>query len=71
MNNANRVSVYLDPRAKKVVTRLARERNVSHTALFRQALGVLEVIHDATVDGRYVGTAKDREDLETLIVAPF
>ena len=71
MEETTRVSVYLDPRTKEVVSRLARERNLSHTAVFRQALGGLQAIHDATADGCYVGTVRDRERLDTLIVAPF
>lgn len=70
MKDAERLNLYL---SRPVATRLremAADEQVSCAALVRQALGVLQVMRDANRAGLYVGTAHDREALETLIVAP-
>jgi hypothetical protein len=36
----------------------------------RQAIGMLQVLHDASREGLLVGTCRNREALETILVAP-
>lgn len=54
-----------------VMDRLASERGLTRPALFRQALGVLQTMHDGAKDGYYTGMTRTRENLETLLVAPL
>lgn len=71
MVDAERVSVYLPPAAASVARRLAERRQRTLSGIMREALGVLQAIDDATARGEYVGTAKDPEALDTVIVVPL
>ncbi len=51
------------------IERLAAERNLPRTGLVLQAIGLLQVIHDAKKDGRHIGLTPHRENLETVLVA--
>lgn len=53
------------------IARLGSERGLSRQALVLQALGVLQVAHDAAKEGYYHGLTRDRENLETVLVAPI
>jgi Ribbon-helix-helix protein, copG family len=66
-----RINLDLPKASGATLDRLCEERSLSRAALLRQALGVMQVFHDATREGRYVGTTKDREALDTVIVAPL
>ena len=68
---SKRVNLHLPPNAIAVLDRLATERCLTRTATVRQALGVLQVCHDATRDGLLVGTSADREKLNTVLIAPL
>jgi hypothetical protein len=63
-----RINLHLPETAAQTVRRLCEERKVSRATLIRQALGVLQVVHDATREGYYVGTTLDREQLATVII---
>lgn len=68
-----RLNVSLDVSAETgaAIRRLAKERNLQNTSLVLQALGVLQISHDAAKEGYYLGLSKDRSKLDTVIVSPF
>lgn len=70
MSDLERVNVYLAPPVAARLKEMAETERQSYSSIMRQALGVLQVMRDANRDGLYVGTSRDREALETLIVAP-
>jgi Ribbon-helix-helix protein, copG family len=69
--NPVRVNLHLPADAAVTMDRLALERGLTRTAVMRQALGVLQVLHDGTKSGNYAGLTPHRENLETLIIAPL
>ena len=66
-----RVIIDLPDPVAVIMDRLAKERGVSRPALIRQALGVLQCMHDGAKAGYYTGQTKVREDLSVLLVAPL
>jgi hypothetical protein len=66
-----RINLHLPLAAEAVIKRLCEERGVARTTLVRQALGMLQVAHDAAAQGHYVGTTRVREHLDQVIVAPL
>lgn len=66
-----RVSVMLPPEAESVARSIAQRRGISLSATFRLALGVLQLHEEARREGSYVGTARDREKLDQVIIAPL
>lgn len=50
------------------IRRLARERNTTQAGLFLQALGILHAVHEARKEGKHVGIATHRDDLETVLL---
>lgn len=62
------VQLRVSPATADTIRRLARERNVAHSGLFLQALGVLQVIHDAAKEGKHVGISPSRDCLETVLL---
>ena len=70
MQDAERLNVYLPAPVAARLRAMAAEEQMSYAAIMRQAIGVLQVMRDANRDGLYVGTARSREALDTLIVAP-
>ena len=66
-----RLTVTLPPLALHRVRSIAAERDISDNDVVRMAIGLLDVAERARADGHYVGTARDRESLDTLIVAPL
>ena len=66
-----RVNLDLPPTAAATLARIAQERGVKRTVLLRQALGAFQVMHDASREGLLVGTSRNRQHLETVIVAPL
>jgi predicted transcriptional regulator len=68
---SHRMNLRFPPEVIETMDRLARERGLSRPAIMRQALGVLQVAHDAAKEGHYVGLTRTRENLETLLVAPL
>lgn len=66
-----RMSVYLpDPVAQRL-REIATERDTGVNDCMRLAVAALDVMHRASREGRYVGTASDRERLDTVLVAPL
>lgn len=70
MSKASRVTVELGPNGTAVLEQLAEEREMSRSAVVRQAIGILQAMREANRDGYYVGISRNREALDTLIVAP-
>ena len=66
-----RVSFYLPQTVAERVSAIAEDRDISANDVVRMAIGVLDTFERARADGHYVGTARDRESLDTLIVAPL
>lgn len=64
-------TISLPPEADIVWRRIAKERGMTRSAVMRQALGILQVMDDEAKAGRYVGTSRDREALDTVIVSPL
>lgn len=71
MIGSTRVNLHLPPEIAAVMDRLADERGLTRTALVRQALGVMQVCHDAAKAGKHVGVSRSRDNLEIIIVAPL
>ena len=68
---AYRVNLTLPDTVGNVMERLCTEWQLTRPQLVRQALGVLQVVHDAGKSGRYVGTSLRREALDTVIALQF
>ena len=71
MSGSVRVNLDIPQEAAVVLDRLADERGLTRTALVRQAIGVLQAMHDGAKAGQYTGLTSRREDLETLLIAPL
>lgn len=50
------------------IDRIARERKVPRNCLVMQALGFLQVAHEANKAGKFVGVSEFRDRLDTVIV---
>ena len=66
-----RVVIDLPDPCAVVMDRLACERGLSRPALVRQAIGVLQAMHDGAKDGYLTGLSRNRENLDTVLVAPL
>ena len=71
MKDYIRVVIDLPRPIGAVIDRLAEERGLTRPGVVRQALGVLQVMHDGAKDGYMTGLTQDRSKLDTLIVAPL
>lgn len=73
MSRDIRIHVKLDvtEATEATIKRLARERNTTTTGLVMQALGIIQVAHDSAKEGYYHGLTKDREKLDTVLIAPL
>jgi len=67
----SRVVIDLPDPAASVLDRLAEERNLTRPGVVRQALGILQAMHDGAKEGYLTGLTKDREKLDTVLVAPL
>lgn len=67
----SRVNLDIPPAANDVLKRLSAERGVSKPAVIRQALGVLQAMHDGAKEGYITGLTRDRSKLDTVLVAPL
>lgn len=54
-----------------VVDALASDLDLSKVAVVRRALGVLHAAEQARAAGHYVGTTRNREHLEQVLVGPL
>ena len=66
-----RIHMDIPPEAAVVLDRLAKERGLTRAAVIRQAVGVLQAMHDGAKDGYLTGLTKDRQAMDTLLVAPL
>ena len=71
MSGTVQVNIRISPAELAAADRIARERSVSRTTVLRQALGFLQVAHDAGQRGHYVGTHPDREAFQQIIIGPL
>jgi hypothetical protein len=70
-SGSKRLSIYVPRETEAVAKAIAAQRQISVNAVFRLALGVLKVHEEARAAGQYVGTTRDREALDQVIVAPL
>jgi hypothetical protein len=70
MIDEGRINLRLPPVTANKVRALAKERNQTLVGLVREAVGVLQTAHQGGKDGLYLGLAKHRENLETVLVSP-
>ena len=63
--------VDIAPAVDRVLTRMAKERDMTKPAVVREALGVLQTIRDYTAEGYTAGLVKDREKLDVVLGAPL
>jgi hypothetical protein len=54
-----------------IVDQIAVERGLSRSGLVRQALGVIQAMHEGAKHGLHTGMTRDREKLDTLLVGPL
>jgi hypothetical protein len=71
MGVQTRIVIDLSEPAATVLVRLAKERGLSRPALVRQAIGVLQAMHDGAKEGYLTGLTKDRAKLDSVLVAPL
>jgi len=65
-----RTNVNLPSPAAEVLDMLCRETRLTRPQVVRQALGVLQAMHERQKQGEYVGSTRNREMLDTVIVTP-
>lgn len=56
---------------KDAIKMLAQDLGLSHTAVVRRAVGILQAVEEEKRLGRYVGATRDRDALETVIATPL
>lgn len=66
-----RVNLDIPRPAADVLERLAEERGLSKPATLRQAIGILQAMHDGAKEGFITGLTKDRSKLDIVLVAPL
>ena len=71
MAESARLTVYLPHAALARTDEMAEEHGLTRSAVIRRALGIMQAVDEARAFGRYVGTTRDREALETVIVTPI
>ena len=70
-NPDERFSIFLPLPVGTRLREIAGERGLSLSATMRMALGLLDVAERAREEGLYVGTTRDREQLDTVMVLPL
>jgi len=65
------LNLRVSPSVAATVEALATDLELTKVAVVRRALGLLQTFEQARKDGRYVGTTRDREALDQVIVAPL
>lgn len=70
MSETVRVDIQLNigPVELATIDRIAKERKLPRNGLVLQALGFLQVAHEANKVGKFVGVTPYRDRLETVIV---
>lgn len=70
MSGRRRVDIRLDLEASELtaIDDIAKERKVARNGLVLQALGFLQVAHEANKNGHFVGVSRYRDRLDTVIV---
>lgn len=58
------------PAVRDTLDQLSASHGLTRSALIRRALGIMAAVDEARSYGRYVGSTRDREALETVIVPP-
>ena len=65
------VNIRMAPAVRDTLDGLSWSHGLSRSAVIRRALGIMAAVDEAKADGRYVGSTRDRESLETIIIAPL
>lgn len=73
MGGENRIDVklHVSDQTAAAIERLTAERNIPRNGLVLQALGLLQVVHDAQRAGRFVGITEFRDRLDTVLLGPL
>jgi hypothetical protein len=62
------ISLQVTPETSAAIDRLARERNTTKTGLVLQSLGLMQTVHEARKRGEFIGTSRDREALDVVLL---
>ena len=62
------VSLMVSPETADTIDRLAQERNTTKVGLVLQALGFLQTVHDLKKRGEFIGSSRDREALDSVLL---
>lgn len=54
-----------------VIDSIAAERGITRTGLVRQALGVIKTMHEASKEGLHTGVVRNRNKLDSVLIAPL
>lgn len=68
---STRLAVDVPLHVATIVDRIAAERGLTRSGLVRQALGVIQAMHEGAKEGLHTGMTRDREKLDTLLVGPL
>ena len=65
------MSIRLPGHTADYLRQTAAYRGESMNSVIRRALGIMQALDAETQAGRYVGATRDRDTLETVLVAPL
>lgn len=65
------ITLSFPPEVDAVLRGLAKSKGTTMSAVIRQALGIMQAMETDSRAGRYVGSTRDRDALETVIVGPL
>lgn len=71
MRAITRLTFELPDHILPVIDKIAAERGITRSAVLRQGLGLVKETHEAAKLGLHTGFARDRRQLDTLLVTPF
>jgi predicted transcriptional regulator len=63
-----RLSLQLAPELDRMLEKIVTETGSTKTEVFRQALALMKVAHDAKRQGQHIGLVADRSRLDTEII---
>jgi hypothetical protein len=70
MSEKRRWNMYFPLPVADLIDATAAELGLSRTAVVRRALGIMQAVDQEKQAGRYVGSSRDREALDVVIVGP-
>jgi hypothetical protein len=66
-----RIAVDVPKSTATIVDRIAAERGVTRTSIVRHAISLLNATHEGAKEGLHAGLVRDKDKLDTLLVAPL